>query len=635
MVAASEPEKSAVRAVLFHHLAGMVVAPTFKALWDRRVFDLFEPPAEWVELDRIVERTRGNRGYLRVAMRLLASCGWVKQQSEDELFLRYALTAEGRAALALAPLLYAEALPFITKAIFLEDFLLGDSDRPVLPSLQELTRRSKEHWGLGAQQEAVAERVSEQIRGHLDGLLVGPAMVVLARNGILAQLEQGPVESSALAANRASLQCILELLAVQGWVRQEKNRVALTACGRYAAQIATAYGVTVSYLPLFDNISILLFGNARMPRVDETGVEMLVDRAMNVWGSGGAHQNYFRRVDEIMVEIFNRPLERQPRGICDMGCGDGSFLQHLYEVVKNRTARGAVLEKYPLVIVGADFNKVARRVAKQTLRRAGIPQYHVIDGDINRPAQLAGTLEGFGLDIHELLHVRSFLDHNRPYLPPADYTRGTRRSRSSGSFAHLGEEIPCDVLEENLVRHLRRWAPYVGRFGLLVLELHTLPPELTAANLEKTPAVAYDGTHGFSDQYLVELPIFLDCAREAGLCADQRYQCRFPLVRVGNRKHQFFHHGGDASVRTVPVSTKLLRCGGVGSRNQANAFGAHDHLICKYHGLTKVPSAKASPGTHRPGWRLPPLRLLALSLRLVGTEDDVGANGGGIVAREF
>ena len=199
-----------------------------------------------------------------------------------------------------------------------------------------------------------------------------------------------------------------------------------------------------------------------------------------------------------------------------------------------------MLETHPLIIVGADFNKVARRVAKQTLRRAGIPTYHVIDGDINRPAQLAGTLEEFGLDIHDLLHVRSFLDHNRPFLQPADYQRGARGGRSSGAFAHLGEEIPCDVLEENLVRHLRRWAPYVGRFGLLALELHTLPPEFTAANLEKTPAVAYDGTHGFSDQYLVELPIFLDCAREAGLHADERYQCRFPQSELATVSINFF-----------------------------------------------------------------------------------------------
>jgi hypothetical protein len=142
--------------------------------------------------------------------------------------------------------------------------------------------------------------------------------------------------------------------------------------------------------------------------------------------------------------------------------------------------------------------------------------------------------------VHNLLHVRSFLDHNRPYLQPANYIRGTRTGQSTGAFAHLGEEIPCDELEENLVRHLRRWAPFVGRFGLLVLELHTLPPQLTAANLSRTPAVAYDGTHGFSDQYLVELPVFLNCAREAGLHSDPRYQCKFPPSELATVSINFF-----------------------------------------------------------------------------------------------
>ena len=223
-----------------------------------------------------------------------------------------------------------------------------------------------------------------------------------------------------------------------------------------------------------------------------------------------------------------------------MGCGDASFLEHLYFVVKKHTAHGQELDRHPLVLVGADFNKVARRVAKQTLRKAGIPTYHVIPGDINRPAQLASDLEALDLDIHDLLHVRSFLDHNRPYIPAANYTSGTRAGRSTGAFAHLGEEIPCDELKENLVRHLRRWAPYVGRFGLLVLELHTLPPDVTAKHLEHTPAVAYDGTHGFSDQYLVELPLFLDCAREAGLWADERHQCKFPQSDLATVSINFF-----------------------------------------------------------------------------------------------
>jgi len=87
---------------------------------------------------------------------------------------------------------------------------------------------------------------------------------------------------------------------------------------------------------------------------------------------------------------------------------------------------------------------------------------------------------------------------------------------------------------------LRRWAPYVGRFGLLMLELHALPPQVTAANLNNTPTVAYDGTHGFSDQYLVELPVFLECAREAGLQVNSSLQSKFPPSELATVSLNFF-----------------------------------------------------------------------------------------------
>ena len=54
------------------------------------------------------------------------------------------------------------------------------------------------------------------------------------------------------------------------------------------------------------------------------------------------------------------------------------------------------------------------------------------------------------------------------------------------------------------------------------------------------PAVAYDGTHGVSDQYLVELPIFLDAAREAGLWADPRFQAAFPPSELATVSINFF-----------------------------------------------------------------------------------------------
>lgn len=532
-------EKAAVRTKIFQHLAGIVVAPVVKALADRGVFAFIADAPAGVVIDEIVERIGGNRGYLRVALRTLVSCGWMAQ-THGPGPVAYSLTPEGKIAVWLAPL-YGEVVSFIPKAMFLDDFLFGKSDRAVLSHLQDLVRRARERWSIYTEGETTAARVHRQTVRYLDGMLVGPSIVALARESVLERLSSPDgVDPSELPGNARSLACVFDLLALQGWVERENGRPRLSRAGKYAAQIATSYGVTVSYLPLFHMLPTLLFGNANIPRIDESGGELLVNRGMNVWGSGGAHSSYFKKSDEIIIELFNRPLDNQPKGICDMGCGDGSFLEHVYRTVQSRTRRGAALDTHPLAIIGADVSKVARRITKQRLRAAGIPGFNVIPGDINRPAYLASELERLGLDIHNLLHIRSFLDHNRPYLPPADYCPGSRTARTSGAFAYLGEEIPPDEMEESLVRHLRRWAPYVGRFGLLVMELHTLPPELTAANLDQTLAVAYDGTHGFSDQYLLEHDVFLACAREAGLAADERFQAKFPPSELATVSINFF-----------------------------------------------------------------------------------------------
>src|SRR5438105_713802 len=252
-------EKAGVRTVVFHHLSGMVLAPTVKALPDRHVFELFTNRSGWVELDQIVERTHGNRGYLRVALRLLASCGWLKQRTiESGRGAAYMLTPEGVLGVSLAPPLYSEVGSFMPKALFLEDFLFGTPDEPILPSLRELAAGSRARWGI-CSHDAAGAKVREQICRHVDGMVVGPAMVALARGGILAQLEEGLVNLTAIPANPASLGCIFDLLSTQGWVEFDQNNVRLTARGRYAAQIATSYGVTASYLPLFRIVSTLLF----------------------------------------------------------------------------------------------------------------------------------------------------------------------------------------------------------------------------------------------------------------------------------------------------------------------------------------------------------------------------------------
>ena len=540
----AEAERAAVRARVFAHLAGVVMAPTVSALAERGALEWLTSVEGPISFADVVEHTHANAGYLRVALRLLASCGWLVEQPGGDGVRTCALTPEGHAALQLAHPLYRQVTAsFLPKALILDNSLPGSSDESFIASVGDLVKLAQHGWGIAAASDSATAQTHDRIRGHLEGVLAAPAMVALARGGLFTRLAEGPLDLRSMSADAASIGCLFDLLSTTGWVERAGPVVQLTGCGRYAAQIASAYGVTVSYLPMFAVLPTLLFGNARIPRVDSSGVETMVNRAMNVWGSGGAHITYFKKLDEIVVDIFNRPVSEQPRGICDMGCGDGTLLAHLYAVIRERTARGRELDAHPLIIVGADFNKVARRATRQTLHAARIPHFHVITGDINRPAQLASDLEAIDLDIHDLMHIRSFLDHNRPYVRLSNYVGGSRHPSTTGAFAYLGEEIPADELEENLVRHLRRWKPYVGRFGLLVLELHTLPPALTAAHLDRTPAVAYDATHGFSDQYLVELPVFAECAREAGLSAEPRWQAKFPSSELATVSLNYFTAG--------------------------------------------------------------------------------------------
>jgi len=63
---------------------------------------------------------------------------------------------------------------------------------------------------------------------------------------------------------------------------------------------------------------------------------------------------------------------------------------------------------------------------------------------------------------------------------------------------------------------------------LLLIELHTIPPNITAANLGTTAATAYDLTHGFSDQYILEIASFKNAARRADLQVVEEHSYRFP-----------------------------------------------------------------------------------------------------------
>jgi hypothetical protein len=61
-----------------------------------------------------------------------------------------------------------------------------------------------------------------------------------------------------------------------------------------------------------------------------------------------------------------------------------------------------------------------------------------------------------------------------------------------------------------------------------MIEVHSIAPKLTAANLGKTTATAYDATHDFSDQYIIEITALNKIAAETELYRDINFFRRFP-----------------------------------------------------------------------------------------------------------
>ena len=217
---------------------------------------------------------------------------------------------------------------------------------------------------------------------------------------------------------------------------------------------------------MLSGVAELVFGKADGLRPEsENEDEIHVNRKMNVWGSGGAHSTYFKVGTDFIISIFNQPIHLQPKGILDMGCGNGAFIQHIFETIERHTLRGKMLEDHPLFLVGADYNQAALNVTRANLINNDI-WAKVIWGDIGNPDLLAKDLrENYEIDLGDLLNIRTFLDHNRIWNEPKDPVPD-RVSTSTGAFALRGKRIANRLVEENLKEHLSLWLPYIRKNGL-------------------------------------------------------------------------------------------------------------------------------------------------------------------------
>ncbi|OFM82183.1 class I SAM-dependent methyltransferase [Weeksella sp. HMSC059D05] len=521
-------DKRELRETIFRHLDGIVVAPIISALAKRGVLH-FLLTRKKVSLKQVAEEFQANEGYLNVAFHVLASQNYLLHEvdnSTDEVTISLSKYSE-RAFRNYE--IYQDLAAYLSNEVVYNSI---ETNQEFCTLWMQLYTKYQKYIVPTHQDTLENKKLHHQICKHIEGALIAPLAVRLGMSGMFHKyFMEASFSADEYHKNPQHFEKILSALAQLGWFDKKGKNFQFTPVGLFFARRATAYGVTVSYLPLFAQLNELLFGVAKKIREIEEGQdEKHVHREMNVWGSGGAHATYFKIIDEFIIDIFNRPLNLQPKGILDMGSGNGALLQHLYEVIERKTLRGKYLDEYPLFLVGADYNEAALRVTRANLIQNDI-WAKVIWGDISDPKTLAHDLQhDYGIHLSDLLNMRSFLDHNRIWT---DVDKPSNRiSTSTGAFAYRGKRISNNAIEDNLQEHLENWKPFLQKYGLLLIELHGLSPKIAAENLGKTPATAYDATHGFSDQYIVEYDIFKKICDQVGLESDPKLMKLFPIKEL-------------------------------------------------------------------------------------------------------
>ena len=532
----SKNSRSLLQSLFYHH-DGIVVGATISALKAGGLLD-FLLQKKTLYMDEISKEFSCNPGYIHVAMRCLALQGWIKRFGEPASDrLRFEMTPKGEIAAATFGR-YANVADFVYSGVPMTEYMLAGQIHkgPNSNRYCELVEFCRRNWDLPRSKSAEHKAVMEVIKGHLDGMLVAPWMIAAKLLGLL---EEKNLSEQLAGFDPAILTSGISLLEFLGWLRKRDDHWCYTDIGKIARDYSLHYGLTLSYTPLFSELPKLLFkAKKNVTHVRPGTEEQHVDRILNVLASGVAHKPYFADSDRIMIDVFNRePLSAQPRFVADMGCGDGAWLKRIFDVVKNQTLRGRHIDRYPLLMVGADYNLKARQVASQLLDQSAVPNI-VLFGDIGDPSLFAKDLQEHGIDIRDGLHIRAFIDHNRPYKSPLESAYcAARPLLSTGAFADEdGRVIPNRRMEQSLVEHFKRWTPYIGKHGLIILEAHDVDPEIACRYIGRTHATAFDTYHGYSNQYPVDFEPFMLLAEEAGfrsvIYQQQIYPSKLPFVAI-------------------------------------------------------------------------------------------------------
>ena len=242
-----------IRKRIFLHLDGWALIPSIFALHKLNILSHFLEENKW-SLTNLSRITKTNEGYLNVALRILASQGYLERKTNndrDEIYLK--LTNTGAQALELVKH-YKIFYSLIQSLIIRPKNLMSDSAN--IDVLEEAWNQLK-HFKNDDNNE-----LKTRMAFHMEGILLGPIMVGLGINNKLQNLNENFIIScQKLDIPVRTFNWIMDIFEHLNFITITNSEIRFNDKGIFYAKRSSAYGVTVSYLPTFAQLETLLIGD--------------------------------------------------------------------------------------------------------------------------------------------------------------------------------------------------------------------------------------------------------------------------------------------------------------------------------------------------------------------------------------
>jgi len=257
--ALTKEDKIFLRGHIFKHLDGIVcVAPSF-TLHKKGVTNWILEQKKFT-LKEVSEAFNANEGYMNVALRILCAQGWMKQEVNNKAnSITFSINKTTKTAFDIFHI-YEDSFELINTPAVFSDIQFKDNGWAILETMME---KFRDNYGLELSSKAAELKVQRQVLKHIEGVMVGPVIVSMGMNGMFHKyFSIASFRPEEFHKDHVRFKILLDFLADLGWFKVKNETYKFTEVGLFFAKRASAYGVTVSYMPNFRAMEKLIFGDA-------------------------------------------------------------------------------------------------------------------------------------------------------------------------------------------------------------------------------------------------------------------------------------------------------------------------------------------------------------------------------------